>query len=51
MLPMRTRAELDGANLARAAIIEQSIMACGAKTMEHFKTAWHPKLVVASPDK
>ena len=55
VLPMRAhahaRAELDGANLARAAIIEQSIMMCEAKTMEHAKTVWPPKLVAASPDK
>ena len=39
VLPMpahaHARAELDGANLARAAIIEQSIMVCGAQTIEH----------------
>ena len=55
VLPMRAharaRAEVDGANLARAAIIEQSIITCGAKTMEHAKTVWRPKLVAASPDK
>ena len=39
------------ANLARAAIIEQSTITCGAKTMEHAKTVWRFKLVAASPDK